>query len=55
MLEEISITQFAKAVGLSDRTIYRYIETGQLTPQRKPGIPYFTKEDLDKFLEGQKK
>jgi DNA-binding transcriptional MerR regulator len=49
--ERISITKFAVEVGLSRRTIHRYITSGALKPSRTlGGKPYFTVIDVDRFL-----
>ena len=45
-----SVSTFAKLLGVSRRTIYRWVEKGIIDPPKKTvtGIPYYTNEDLAK-------
>jgi excisionase family DNA binding protein len=48
--KRISIESFAKRVGVSYQTIYRYIKKGQLVPRRTlGGKTYFLLTDVDLF------
>lgn len=54
MLERFNIQEFSEKVGVSSRTIYRYIDQGKLTPKRLPsGLPFFLQKDVDLFLDGK--
>lgn len=46
-----SVSTFANLLGLSRRTIYRWIEKRIIEPPKKTisGIPYYTNEDLAKY------
>jgi DNA-binding transcriptional MerR regulator len=48
-----SVSKFASLLGLSRRTIYRWIQKGIVeAPKKTPsGIPYYTNEDLAKYEE----
>ena len=48
-----SVSKFASLLGLSRRTIYRWVEKGIIEPPKKTpsGIPYYTNEDLAKYEE----
>ena len=48
--KRITIERFASLVGVSDRTIYRYINTGKLLPRRTlGGKPYFLIADVQLY------
>ena len=48
--KRISIEGFARKVGVSYQTIYRYIKKGQLVPRRTlGGRIYFLLSDVDRF------
>lgn len=48
---KLSQEDFAARVGLSYRTIYRYIKNGQLVPRKTlGGKVYFFYKDVDTFL-----
>lgn len=54
MLERFNIQEFSEKVGVSSRTIYRYINQGVLTPRRLPsGLPFFLQKDVDLFLNSE--
>lgn len=47
---KISMERFAKEVGVSYQTIYRYIKKGLLVPRRTlGGKPYFLLADVEAF------
>jgi DNA-binding transcriptional MerR regulator len=50
---KLNVTEFAKEMGISRRTLYRYIEKGLITPRVSSfnGQRYFTEEDVLKYKE----
>lgn len=52
MPEQITMTDFAKMLGISRRTLYRYMELQLLYPRRNViGQPYFLRSDLQPVRE----
>ncbi len=51
----LSQLEFAELVGLNRHTIYTYIKKGAIVPRKSfSGVCYFTQEDVDTFLRGEK-
>ena len=45
--------EFADAIGVSKRTLARWDEDGKFKARRNPsGKPFYTEEDLIKYMEG---
>lgn len=52
--EIIPLTKWAKQIGRSDTTVWRWAKKGWINPINIAGKPYLTKEDIGKFIERAK-
>lgn len=50
-MKKYNVTEFAKKLNISRRTMYRYIEKGFIVPKisNLTGCRYFTDEDVVKY------
>lgn len=51
--ELYGVADMAKAIGVSDRTVMRYIVTGTLKCYKVGGKWKITKENLERYLRGE--
>lgn len=53
--EYLTKTEFANAIGISNTTLWRWVQVGKLKPQFKTpsGKEYYTREQVDAYWRGE--
>lgn len=54
MAELLSLTQAAQQLGVSERTVYRLMESGELHPFKMGKFWKFDQSDIDEYISRQR-